>query len=83
MTYISENSVYINKKTPGKQVSNAAFCTQQHLFLTGVVNQHLGRSFSRVVEPRAAQEHVEFLPGLASRLFQVQISLDFWAAAGV
>lgn len=44
---------------------------------------HLGCSFSGVVEPGASEEHVELFPRLASRLFQVQIALDLWTAAGV
>lgn len=44
---------------------------------------HLGGSFSGEVEPGAAQEHVELLPGFASRLLQVQITLNLWTAAGV
>lgn len=51
--------------------------------INSAVINHLGCSFSRVVEPGASQEHVEFLPGLAPRLLQVQIALNLWTAAGV
>lgn len=43
----------------------------------------LGCSFSGVIKAGAAQEHVELFPGLASRLFHIQIALNLWTAARV
>lgn len=57
------------------------------LHTTSTINKailsHLGCSFSGVIKAGAAQEHVELFPGLASRLFHMQIALNLWTAARV
>lgn len=79
----TNSSEQIRKLVMKDKIKPRFFYNFVQVWIIKIKSACLWHSFGWVVQPRPAQEHVEFFPRLASRLFHIKETLDLRTAAGI